>query len=139
LGARFTRVQEDFTCLHCQAEVHGTGYTNHCPRCLWSRHVDVYPGDRAATCHALMEPVAALSEGDETIVVQRCTGCGHLWRNKVSPADDRDAVFALFGRAAPHPETPPPNQPPRQPPKNRPSDRPGRGRSGNSSHRRRDA
>lgn len=23
-------------CEHCSAEVLGTGYTNHCPKCLWS-------------------------------------------------------------------------------------------------------
>jgi hypothetical protein len=106
VAGRFTRVQEDFTCLQCGEEVRGGGYTNHCPRCLWSRHVDVHPGDRGATCHSLMEPVAALSDGDTMIVVQRCTGCGHLWRNKVSPADDREAVLALVGLAVPDPSAP---------------------------------
>ncbi len=127
MGARFTRVREDFTCLHCAAEVRGTGYTNHCPRCLWSRHVDVYPGDRAATCHALMEPIAALSEGDEMVVVQRCVDCGQLWRNKVSPADDRAAVLALFGRAVPGPV-------PKQPPRPRSAGRSGPGRTGPRNH-----
>lgn len=103
MGARFTRVREDFTCLHCGMEVRGTGYTNHCPQCLWSRHVDIYPGDRAATCHALMEPVATLSEGGDLVVVQRCTGCGQLWRNKVSAQDDREAVLMLAGCAVPPP------------------------------------
>jgi hypothetical protein len=102
-GARFTRVREDFTCLHCGADVRGTGYTNHCPRCLWSRHVDVFPGDRTATCRALMEPVAALSEGAELVVVQRCTGCGRLWRNKVAPADDREVALGLIGWPVPDP------------------------------------
>jgi hypothetical protein len=31
-------------------------YRNHCPACLWSKHVDVQPGDRAATCRGLMRP-----------------------------------------------------------------------------------
>ncbi len=101
--ARFTRRQEDFTCLHCGTPVRGTGYTNHCPHCLWSRHVDVTPGDRAAACGGAMEPVGALSEGFRYVVVQRCLACGHTWRNRVAHADDRDTVLALFGRPVPDP------------------------------------
>lgn len=104
--ARFTRHQEDFRCLHCGAEVRGTGYTNHCPHCLWSRHVDVAPGDRAAGCGGPMEPVGALSESSGLVVVQRCTTCGHTWRNRVVPADDREVVLALFGHPVPDATTP---------------------------------
>ena len=99
--ARFTRRREDFRCRHCGAEVRGTGYTNHCPHCLWSRHVDLTPGDRAASCGGPMEPVGALSEGGGLVVVQRCTTCGHTWRNRVAPTDDREAVLALFGHPVP--------------------------------------
>lgn len=99
----FTRRVEDFDCLHCGAVVRGDGYTNHCPHCLWSRHVDVEPGDRAAECGGPMEPIGALSQGTGWIVVQRCGSCGHLWRNRVSDRDDRDAVLALFGRPVPDP------------------------------------
>lgn len=100
----FTRRREDFTCLHCGAAVHGNGYTNHCPWCLWSRHVDVNPGDRAAECGAAMEPVGALSVGGEIVVVQRCVACGHSRRNRSAADDDRDTLLALFGR--PVPDTP---------------------------------
>ncbi|MGH3981064.1 MAG: RNHCP domain-containing protein [Pseudonocardiaceae bacterium] len=101
--ARFARRREDFTCLHCGTQVRGSGYTNHCPACLWSRHVDVAPGDRAADCGAAMQPVGALSEHDGLVVVQRCVACGHTWRNRIATADDRDAVLALFGRPVPDP------------------------------------
>ena len=86
---------EDFVCGHCRRSVRGTGYTNHCPRCLWSRHVDVMPGDRAADCGGLMEPVGALLERGEFVVLQRCVDCGHRWRNRTSPRDDRDLLIAL--------------------------------------------
>lgn len=101
--ARFTRRREDFGCLHCGAAVHGSGYTNHCHRCLWSRHVDITPGDRLADCGGAMEPVGALSEGDDFVVVQRCVACGHTRRNRVAADDDRDAVLGLFGRPVPDP------------------------------------
>ena len=42
-----------FRCHHCRADVPedapGTRNRNHCPFCLWSRHVDIEPGDRAAS------------------------------------------------------------------------------------------
>ena len=103
----FTRRPEDFTCLRCGAPVQGTGYTNHCPRCLWSRHVDVNPGDRAATCDGAMEPIGALSERGRIVLVHRCVTCGHTRRNRSADDDDRDAVLALFGRPVPEPPRPP--------------------------------
>jgi rubrerythrin len=100
---KFTRQPEDFDCLHCGRQVRGNGYTNHCPHCLWSRHVDVRPGDRGSDCGGEMEPVGALYEGGRTIVVQRCRRCGHTWRNKTARNDSRAAVLALFGRVVEDP------------------------------------
>ena len=63
----FIRKTEDFICENCGAVVVGNGYTNHCPVCLYSKHVDRSPGDRAAGCGGLMEPVAvALKRGEVT-------------------------------------------------------------------------
>ncbi|MBU3901416.1 RNHCP domain-containing protein, partial [Patescibacteria group bacterium] len=45
---KFQRKIEDFVCGHCGPKIKGTGYTDHCPKCLWSQHVDVNPGDRQA-------------------------------------------------------------------------------------------
>ena len=100
-AARFTRRVEDFTCEHCGHEVRGTGYTNHCPRCLYSKHVDINPGDRAANCGGLMAPVAAGVKRDQYFVVQRCQKCGHTRRNKSSGRDGRDVFFQYFGRPIP--------------------------------------
>jgi hypothetical protein len=97
-SAKFTRLREDFDCLHCGARVRGDGYTNHCPRCLWSRHVDVRPGDRESDCGGPMEPIGALYESGRTVVVQRCQKCRHTRRNRTARNDSRNAVLALFGR-----------------------------------------
>jgi hypothetical protein len=99
----FARRREDFSCLRCGMPVRGNGYTNHCPRCLWSRHVDVNPGDRAAECGGAMEPVAALSENGGIVVVQRCLACGHTRRNRSAADDDSDALLGLFGHPVPDP------------------------------------
>ena len=92
---KFQRTVEDFTCENCGHEVEGSGYTNHCPRCLWSKHVDVNPGDRAADCGGLMRPVAVEVRGDQYRILQRCEQCGHEHWNKASPQDDFEALLAL--------------------------------------------
>ena len=53
----FIRKIENFTCNNCGTFVVGDGYTNHCPNCLFSKHVDTSPGDRKSSCKGLMEPI----------------------------------------------------------------------------------
>jgi len=91
----FIRKTEDFTCEHCGAEVKGSGYTNHCPECLWSKHVDNLPGDRANQCCGLMEPVGleVVSGGQD--IVHRCTRCGVVKKNKRADQDNSEAIIAL--------------------------------------------
>lgn len=95
---QFSRTCEDFVCEHCGTEVHGNGYTNHCPHCLYSKHVDVNPGDRAADCGGLMEPVGLELKEGKYILIQRCVKCGFTRRNKVVDADDFNAVLELSRR-----------------------------------------
>ncbi len=92
---KFTRTIEDFTCEHCGTQVKGNGYTNHCPHCLWSKHVDINPGDRAATCGGLMKPLELTVKGDGYIILHECVKCGHRRPNKSVPEDDFDALLAV--------------------------------------------
>ncbi|MDO8564442.1 MAG: RNHCP domain-containing protein [bacterium] len=91
----FTRTIEDFKCERCGAEVKGTGYTNHCPKCLWSKHVDVEPGDRAATCAGLMEPVAVAQKKGEWVIEQRCTKCGFTRNQSAQKEDNLEVIIEL--------------------------------------------
>ena len=54
--------KDSFTCKVCGRLVTpqnaGSDHRNHCPNCLSSLHVDDEPGDRAADCGGIMEPVA---------------------------------------------------------------------------------
>lgn len=84
----FQRTIEDFTCAQCGAAVKGNGYTNHCPQCLYSRHVDINPGDRAQSCGGLMPPVGLDKKNDEWIIIQQCKKCGTQMRCKASPEDN---------------------------------------------------
>jgi hypothetical protein len=91
----FRRTTENFVCEHCGARNVGDGYTNHCARCLHSKHVDVSPGDRAADCQGLMVPVDVLIERGRHVIVHRCVRCGERRRCRSSPDDDTDVMAAI--------------------------------------------
>lgn len=90
----FKRTVEDFVCEHCATENRGNGYTNHCYRCLYSKHVDIEPGDRASRCGGLMSPVGVLVKGDRYTLLHQCATCGHQQRCRTGPRDDPDAILA---------------------------------------------
>jgi len=82
-----------FRCSHCGVDVAtsapGTQHRNHCPTCLWSKHVDDSPGDRAAECGSSMEPIAITVRGDgEWVLIHRCRGCDTLHANRIAGDDN---------------------------------------------------
>ena len=97
----FKKTIEDLTCSHCGTAVKGTGYTNHCPKCLYSKHVDVTPGDRAATCHGEMEPIRIEgTTGKGYSVRHKCSRCGMETVTRSVPEDDVNALIALSAKVA---------------------------------------
>jgi hypothetical protein len=90
---------ESFKCGHCKAfigpTVAGGRHRNHCPLCLYSRHVDDRRmGDRASACRALMAPIGLFYRPKgEQVVVHRCLGCGFERHNRVA-ADDNPLLVA---------------------------------------------
>ncbi len=92
---RFQKRPEDFICENCGAEIKGDGYTNHCPQCLWSKHVDINPGDRQASCKGLMEPTNIEVKKGGYVITHRCQTCGHQKNNKVQANDDMDTVINI--------------------------------------------
>jgi predicted RNA-binding Zn-ribbon protein involved in translation (DUF1610 family) len=92
---KFTKRVEDFTCTKCGTEVKGSGYTNHCPQCLWSQHVDKNPGDRAEECRGMMEPIGILISGQDTRIGFRCEKCGTEKIFSAAEHDNADALVQL--------------------------------------------
>lgn len=92
MAKRFQKTVEDFDCERCSARVTGTGYTNHCPNCLNSKHVDVFPGDRQNTCGGLMPIVNVEMEHGSMVLIHRCERCGEQKKNKTRP-EDQEAVI----------------------------------------------
>lgn len=94
-AGKFTKNVENFICEHCGAKIRGNGYTNHCPHCLYSKHVDINPGDRLNPCGGMMKPVEMDIEKGEYIIVHKCEKCGQLKRNKASADDDFENILKL--------------------------------------------
>jgi hypothetical protein len=92
--ARARRGQDTFRCRHCRLDVSttapGTRHRNHCPSCLWSRHVDDdVPGDRDADCAGSMEPIAVcVRENGEWALIHRCGGCSTVRLNRIAGDDN---------------------------------------------------
>lgn len=97
---KFQKKIEDFLCEHCGNFVKGSGYTNHCPKCLWSKHVDINPGDRAEKCGGLMEPVAVEKGSEGYDIIHKCIVCGKKQRTKSNKSDDFDILVEIAKKSA---------------------------------------
>ena len=97
MNKRFKRNIEDFTCGNCGVFVKGDGYTNHCPECLWSKHVDVNPGDRAETCQGLMALIGFTMKQGDYVLIHQCTTCGATKKNKTSKKDSFETLLSIQG------------------------------------------
>ncbi|TSC94205.1 MAG: hypothetical protein Athens071425_227 [Parcubacteria group bacterium Athens0714_25] len=93
---KFQRNIEDFVCGNCGAQIEGNGYTNHCPFCLWSKHVDKNPGDREEKCHGMMKPVSIQMKNGKQIIIHKCQKCGFEKSNKVSKTDNFEKILELM-------------------------------------------
>ena len=92
MSSKFKRTKENFSCEKCGLFVEGDGYTNHCPECLWSKHLDISPGDRMEECTGMMEPVGVEKNGQDYTIIHKCLKCGVEKPNKAVPKDN----FQMF-------------------------------------------
>lgn len=91
----FVRNKEDFTCQNCGAFITGNGYTNHCPQCFYSKHVDIQPGDRAQSCQGLMKPITVSGSTNNIVITHQCLICGFVRNNKLQKEDNIDGMISL--------------------------------------------
>lgn len=95
---KFQKRKENFTCQNCGLFVEGGGYRNHCPKCLWSKHVDINPGDRQSDCRGIMEPMGLVTKKGEKAIIHKCQKCGLKKRNKQADDDNYEAILKLSSR-----------------------------------------
>ena len=94
---RFNMIDEDFICEHCKTNVTKLNYTarDHCPNCLYSKHLDINPGDRLNTCQGLMKPIAIEKYKDNYKIIYKCLKCNKLHKNKIALDDNMDLIIKL--------------------------------------------
>ncbi len=94
---QFLMRDENFICEHCNNNVNRLGYTarDHCPNCLYSKHVDINPGDRANECKGLLKPIGIEKFKDTYKIIYKCEKCGQLHKNKMADDDNMDLIIEL--------------------------------------------
>ncbi len=105
-------MQRVFKCENCGFDVKmdgniGTKNRNHCPNCLYSKHVDERkPGDREASCGGVMLPVDIDFKKEkkdkygnkkvgEVMIVHECKKCKKTSKNRVAGDDNNEKVIGI--------------------------------------------
>jgi hypothetical protein len=105
--------EQGFICVQCHLYVScapssaGVQNRNHCPGCLWSRHLDWRSaGDRLSVCRAAMRPIGlttkhstnkyAVERDGELMVVHQCTACETIIINRIAADDSATSLLALY-------------------------------------------
>lgn len=95
---KFTMIDEEFICENCGSLVNGANYTarDHCPNCLYSKHMDIYPGDRLETCHGLLRPIGIETDPkNDYNILYRCEKCYKRIKNRVARDDNMDEIIKI--------------------------------------------
>ena len=90
-------VDEEFICENCGKKINKLNYTarDHCNKCLYSKHVDINPGDRANSCKGLLKPIGIEKFKDTYKIIYKCEKCGQLHKNIVASDDNFDLIIDL--------------------------------------------
>ena len=93
----FTMKDEEFICEQCNKLVSKLNYTarDHCPYCLYSKHVDINPGDRQNTCLGLLKPIGIEKFKNTYKIIYKCTKCNKLHKNIMANDDDMNLIIKL--------------------------------------------
>ena len=88
---------ESFTCSNCNKNVEKLNYTarDHCPYCLYSKHVDINPGDRQNNCHGMLKPINIEKYKNTYKIIYKCTKCNQIHKNIIATDDNFDKIIEL--------------------------------------------
>lgn len=94
---QFSKLDENFICEHCNKNVSKLNYTSrdHCPFCLYSKHVDKFPGDRLNECKGLLKPISIEKFKDTYKIIYKCEKCGETHKNITASDDSFDEIIKL--------------------------------------------
>ena len=94
---KFNMIDESFICENCNYTVNKLEYTarDHCPNCLYSKHVDINPGDRANNCKGLLEPIGIEKFKNTYKIIYKCDKCNQTHKNIMHDDDNMDLIINL--------------------------------------------
>ena len=94
---RFNMIDECFICEHCGRSVKTLNYTarDHCNYCLYSKHVDIMPGDRKNTCLGMLKPIGIEKYRDTYKIIYQCEKCHKFHKNIMANDDNMDLIIEL--------------------------------------------
>lgn len=94
---RFTMRDEEFICENCGKLVPKlmTSSRDHCPYCLYSKHVDINPGDRMNTCKGILKPTSIEKFKDTYKIIYKCEKCHIMHKNIIAKDDNMDLIINL--------------------------------------------
>ena len=94
---KFNMLDESFICENCNKNVDKLKYSarDHCPFCLYSKHVDINPGDRANKCKGLLKPIEIERFKNTYKIIYKCQKCKQLHKNIVATDDNLDLIIEL--------------------------------------------
>lgn len=94
---KFNMIDENFICEKCNKSVNPLKYTarDHCPYCLYSKHLDINPGDRNNDCKGLLKPIGIEKFKDTYKIIYKCEKCHQLHKNIMAKDDDINIIIKL--------------------------------------------
>lgn len=109
---KFDQMTSDFKCKHCHQYIStdpalsGVNNRNHCPYCLYSRHLDLFEaGDRLSACKGEMRPVGVTlkqarkkygRQQGELMLVHQCIDCGKISINRIAADDIAENMLSVY-------------------------------------------
>ena len=97
---KFNELDEGFICKNCKKEVKPLIYSSrdHCPYCLYSKHVDINPGDRETHCKGLLVPIDIEKHKDTFKIIYRCNKCKQTHKNIIAKDDSIEEIISLSSK-----------------------------------------
>ncbi len=94
---RFNMIDEEFICENCGRKIEKLNYSarDHCNYCLYSKHVDIMPGDRLNTCLGLLKPIGIEKYKNTYKIIYKCKKCHQEHKNIMADDDNFNEIINI--------------------------------------------